>query len=55
MFQPKYTITTSLLNSISQIEAVIEFLQQGMDDAVDMDTTVEELTSLLQDRRQAAR
>ena len=41
--------------AISQIEAIIEFLRQGMNDAVDLDTTLEELTSLLQDRRQSPR
>ncbi|MFK5926668.1 MAG: FliI/YscN family ATPase [Desulfuromusa sp.] len=41
--------------AISQIDAIIEFLQQGMDAAVDMETTIESLTTLLQDRRQAAR
>ena len=41
--------------AISQIEAIIEFLRQGMNDAVDLDTTLEELTSLLQDRRQSVR
>jgi flagellum-specific ATP synthase len=41
--------------AISQIEEIIEFLRQGMNDAVDLDTTLAELTSLLQDRRQSAR
>lgn len=41
--------------AISQIEAIIEFLRQGMNDAVDLDTTLEELTTLLQDRRQSVR
>ena len=41
--------------AISQIEAIIDFLRQGMDDAVDLDSTIEELTNLLQDRRQGAR
>ncbi len=41
--------------AISQIEAINEFLRQGMNDAVDLDTTLEELTALLQDRRQGAR
>ena len=41
--------------AISQIEAIIEFLRQGMNDAVDMETTLEQLTMLLQDRRQGAR
>jgi len=41
--------------AISQIEAIIEFLQQGMNDAVDLETTQEELMTLLQDRRQGAR
>lgn len=41
--------------AISQIEAITEFLQQGMNDAVDFDKTLEALTLLLQDRRQGAR
>jgi len=41
--------------AISQIEAIIDFLRQGMNDAVDLETTVEELTTLLQDRRQGIR
>ncbi len=41
--------------AISQIDAIIEFLQQGMNDAVDLDTTMAELTTLLQDRRGATR
>ena len=41
--------------AISQIEAISDFLRQGMNDAVDLDATIEELTLLLQDRRQGAR
>jgi flagellum-specific ATP synthase len=41
--------------AISQIEAISEFLQQGMNDAVGLDHTVESLMTLLQDRRQATR
>ena len=41
--------------AISQIEAIIEFLRQGMNDAVDLETTLEQLTTLLQDRRQGVR
>ena len=41
--------------AISQIEAIIDFLRQGMNDAVDLDSTIEELTNLLQDRRQGGR
>ncbi|WP_321367200.1 FliI/YscN family ATPase [uncultured Desulfuromusa sp.] len=41
--------------AISQIEAITDFLRQGMNDAVDLETTIEELTTLLQDRRQGAR
>ena len=37
--------------AISQIEEVIEFLRQGMDDSVDLEATLNELTALLQDRR----
>lgn len=41
--------------AISQIEAIVDFLQQGMNDAVPLDNTVASLTTLLQDRRQATR
>lgn len=41
--------------AISQIEAVTEFLRQGMDEAVDFDHTVQQLTELIQDRRQQPR
>jgi flagellum-specific ATP synthase len=41
--------------AISQIEAIIDFLRQGMNDAVDLNLTIEELTNLLQDRRQGGR
>lgn len=41
--------------AISQIDAIIDFLRQGMNDAVDLDLTIEELTNLLQDRRQGTR
>jgi len=41
--------------AISRIEAVTEFLRQGMDDAVDFDSTVEALGELVQDRRQQPR
>ncbi len=41
--------------AVSQIEAIIEFLRQGMNDAVDLETTLEQLTTLLQDRRQGTR
>jgi len=41
--------------AISQIDAIIDFLRQGMNEAVDLDLTIEELTNLLQDRRQGAR
>ncbi len=41
--------------AISQIEAVTDFLRQGMNDAVGLDQTLDELTSLLQDRRQGTR
>ncbi len=40
--------------AISQIEAIIDFLRQGMNDAVDLDSTIEELTNLLRDRRLSA-
>lgn len=41
--------------AISQIDAVQQFLRQGMNDAVTMDETIAELGSLLQDRRRNAR
>lgn len=41
--------------AISQIEAILEFLQQGMNDSVSMDDTVETLNNLLMDRRQGGR
>lgn len=41
--------------AISQIETIVDFLQQGMNDAVSLDNTVASLTTLLQDRRQATR
>ncbi|SDZ74192.1 type III secretion system ATPase, FliI/YscN [Desulfuromusa kysingii] len=41
--------------AISQIEAITAFLQQGMNEAVDLETTQKELTALLQDRRQGGR
>ncbi len=41
--------------AISQIEAIIDFLRQGMNDSVDLERTIEELTGLLQDRRQGGR
>jgi flagellum-specific ATP synthase len=41
--------------AISQIEAIMEFLQQGMNDSVSMDDTVETLNNLLMDRRLGGR
>ncbi len=41
--------------AISRIEAVNDFLCQGMNDAVDLETTLAELNSLLLDRRKVAR
>ncbi len=41
--------------AISQIDAILGFLQQGMDDSVGMDETVDMLTGLLKDRRQGGR
>ncbi|MCK4691840.1 MAG: flagellum-specific ATP synthase FliI, partial [Desulfuromonadales bacterium] len=41
--------------AISRIEAVREFLCQGMDEAVDLEQTLAELTTLILDRRQQAR
>jgi len=41
--------------AISQIEAILEFLQQGMNDSVSMGDTVETLNNLLMDRRQGGR
>ncbi|MCK4502678.1 MAG: FliI/YscN family ATPase [Desulfuromonadales bacterium] len=41
--------------AISQIEAITNFLQQGMNDAVDLEATMTELSTLLQDRRGSAR
>ena len=39
--------------AISRIEAINQFLRQGMNDAVDLETTLDELKALLQDRRQS--
>ncbi len=41
--------------AISRIEVINEFLRQGMDESVDLETTLDALTVLLQDRRQSAR
>ncbi len=41
--------------AIAQIEAIIEFLRQEMDESVDLDATVEQLAALVQDRRQQPR
>ncbi|NOQ50775.1 MAG: FliI/YscN family ATPase, partial [Desulfuromonadaceae bacterium] len=41
--------------AISRIEAIREFLCQGMDEAVDLEQTLAELTTLILDRRQQAR
>ncbi len=41
--------------AISQIEAVLQFLRQGMDEAVNMDETLGSLTHLLQDRRRSTK
>lgn len=41
--------------AISQIEAILDFLQQGMNDSVTMDDTIETLTNLLMDRRRGGR
>ena len=41
--------------AISQIDAITEFLQQGMNTAVSLEETLASLTTLLQDRRQAGR
>ena len=41
--------------AIARIEAVNDFLCQGMNDSVNLETTLTELNSLLLDRRKAAR
>ncbi|MBN2792318.1 MAG: FliI/YscN family ATPase, partial [Desulfuromonadales bacterium] len=41
--------------AISQIEAIVEFLQQGMNEAVSLEQTIDSLTNLLQDRRRGTR
>ncbi len=41
--------------AISRIEAINEFLKQGMDDAVDLDITSEQMELVAQDRRQQPR
>jgi flagellum-specific ATP synthase len=41
--------------AISQIDAILDFLQQGMNDSVTMETTVQALTNLLMDRRRQGR
>jgi len=38
--------------AISRIEAITEFLRQGMEEAVDLDTTLEQMAQVVQDRRQ---
>jgi flagellum-specific ATP synthase len=42
-------------NAIARIEGINDFLQQGMDDAVDLDATLEAMAQAAQDRRQKAR
>ena len=41
--------------AISRIEGINDFLQQGMDDAVDLDATLEEMAQATADRRQSSR
>lgn len=41
--------------ALSQIEAITEFLRQDMNEAVDFERTLEELTTLIKDRRQSGR
>ncbi len=41
--------------AISRIEAITDFLQQGVEESVDFDGTLEELADVGQDRRQAPR
>ncbi len=41
--------------AISRIEAINEYLRQGMDEAVDLEVAVEQLATLIQDRRQQPR
>jgi len=41
--------------AISQIDRIRDFLRQGMDEAVTMEDTLEQLSGLIQDRRKGGR